>query len=113
MITTSSSFDKESFKKVVKEQVKVLYRKTLQEATPQQIYQAVCYAVKDTIIDNWMKTQKAMEVQDPKTVYYMSMEFLMGRLLTSNMQNLGIYEVAKEGLADFGIEIGELEAMMS
>ena len=79
MIASNNNFDKEAFKKAVKEQVKILYRKTLAEATDQQIYQAVCYAVKDTIIDNWMKTQKAMDVQDTKTVYYMSMEFLMGR----------------------------------
>ena len=68
MLATNTTFDKEAFKKEVKEQVKTLYRKTLQEASPQQVYQAVCYAVKDTIIDNWMKTQKAMDAQDPKTV---------------------------------------------
>ncbi|HBB60098.1 MAG TPA: glycogen phosphorylase, partial [Lachnospiraceae bacterium] len=105
MITTSSSFDKESFKKDVKEQVKVLYRKTLQEATPQQIYQAVCYAVKDTIIDNWMKTQKAMEVQDPKTVYYMSMEFLMGRALGNNLINLCEYQGVKKALKELDVDL--------
>ncbi|HCR99291.1 MAG TPA: glycogen phosphorylase, partial [Lachnospiraceae bacterium] len=109
MITTSSSFDKESFKKVVKEQVKVLYRKTLQEATPQQIYQAVCYAVKDTIIDNWMKTQKAMEVQDPKTVYYMSMEFLMGRALGNNLINLCEYQGVKKALKELDVDLNAVE----
>ncbi|MBQ2454345.1 MAG: glycogen/starch/alpha-glucan phosphorylase, partial [Lachnospiraceae bacterium] len=108
MITTSS-FDKESFKKVVKEQVKVLYRKTLQEATPQQIYQAVCYAVKDTIIDNWMKTQKAMEVQDPKTVYYMSMEFLMGRALGNNLINLCEYQGVKKALKELDVDLNAVE----
>ena len=109
MITTSSSFDKESFKKDVKEQVKVLYRKTLQEATPQQIYQAVCYAVKDTIIDNWMKTQKAMEVQDPKTVYYMSMEFLMGRALGNNLINLCEYQGVKKALKELDVDLNAVE----
>ena len=109
MITTSSSFDKEAFKKDVKEQVKVLYRKTLQEATPQQIYQAVCYAVKDTIIDNWMKTQKAMEVQDPKTVYYMSMEFLMGRALGNNLINLCEYQGVKKALKELDVDLNAVE----
>lgn len=109
MLTTNSNFDKESFKKVVKEQVKVLYRKTLQEATPQQVYQAVCYAVKDTIIDNWMKTQKAMEVQDPKTVYYMSMEFLMGRALGNNLINLCEYKEVKKALKEMDVDLNAVE----
>ncbi|MDO4189989.1 MAG: hypothetical protein Q4D29_13470, partial [Lachnospiraceae bacterium] len=74
-----ATFNKESFKKAVKDNVKTLYRKTIEEASEQQIYQAVCYAVKDTVIDNWLATQEAYEKQDPKTVYYLSMEFLMGR----------------------------------
>ena len=74
-------FEKEEFKKSVKENVKFLYRKTLEEATQEQIFQAVSYTVKDVIIDNWLKSQKAYEKQDPKIVYYMSMEFLMGRAL--------------------------------
>ena len=67
----NKSFDKEAFKKEVKENVKVLYRKNLNEATPQQIYEAVCYTVKDTIIEKWMDTQQAYEKEDPKTVYYL------------------------------------------
>ena len=72
-------FNKETFKKSVKDNVKTLYRRTLEEATPQQVFQAVSYAVKDVIIDDWLATQKTYEKEDPKTVYYMSMEFLMGR----------------------------------
>ena len=71
-------FKKEAFKESVKENVKFLYRKKLEEATQEQIFQAVCYTVKDVIIDNWLETQNAYKEQDPKTVYYMSMEFLMG-----------------------------------
>ena len=78
-------FEKEEFKKSVKENVKFLYRKTLEEATQEQIFQAVSYTVKDVIIDNWLKSQKAYEKQDPKIVYYMSMEFLMGRALAEAM----------------------------
>ena len=77
----NAEFKKETFKNSVKENVKMLYRKNLEDASQQEIYQAVCYAVKDVIIDNWLKTQKAMEEQDPKILYYMSMEFLMGRAL--------------------------------
>ena len=71
-------FDKELFKRSVAYNIKTLYRKNLSEATKQQIYQAVCYAIKDQIIDSWMDTQKAVEKKDLKIVYYMSMEFLMG-----------------------------------
>ena len=76
-------FDKEVFKKEVRDNIKVLFRKNLEEANQQQIFQAVAYAVKDVIVDNWMTTQKEYEKQDPKTVYYMSMEFLVGILLES------------------------------
>ena len=86
------SFDKELFKRSVLYNVKTLYRKTLEEATPQQIFQAVAYAVKDQIVEQWMETQKAYEKEDPKMVYYMSMEFLMGRALGNNMINLKGYK---------------------
>jgi starch phosphorylase len=74
-------FKKETFKKEVKDEIRRLFRTTLEEATNHQIYQAVCYVAKDVIIDNWMSTQQAMKEQDPKIVYYMSMEFLTGRYL--------------------------------
>ena len=109
MLATNTTFDKEAFKKEVREQVKVLYRKTLQEASPQQVYQAVCYAVKDTIIDNWMKTQKAMDAQDPKTVYYMSMEFLMGRALGNNLINLCEYKEVKKALKELDVDLDAVE----
>ena len=102
-------FEKEEFKKSVKENVKFLYRKTLEEATQEQIFQAVSYTVKDVIIDNWLKSKKAYEKQDPKIVYYMSMEFLMGRALGNNLINLGAYGEVKEALEELGLDINCIE----
>ena len=102
-------FEKEEFKKSVKENIKFLYRKTLEEATQEQIFQAVSYTVKDVIIDNWLKSQKAYEKQDPKIVYYMSMEFLMGRALGNNLINLGAYGEVREALEELGLDINCIE----
>ena len=105
----STSFNKEAFKKSVKDNVKTLYRKTIEEATEQQIYQAVCYTIKDTVIDNWLETQKEYEKQDPKTVYYLSMEFLMGRALGNNMINLKCYKDVAAALDEMGINLNMVE----
>ena len=101
--------DKEAFKEQVKENVKTLYRKTMKEATKQQIFQAVAYAVKDTIIDNWLATQQQFEQDDPKMVYYMSMEFLMGRALGNNLINLCAYKQVKEALDEMGFDLNVIE----
>jgi len=103
------AFNKEAFKKAVKDNVKTLYRKTIEEASEQQIYQAVCYAVKDTVIDNWLASQEAYEKQDPKTVYYLSMEFLMGRALGNTMINLKSYKPIAEALDEMGLNIDLIE----
>ena len=105
----NSQFKKEEFKKSVKDNVKTLYRRTIEEATPQQIFQAVSYAVKDVIIDNWLKSQEAFEKQDPKIVYYMSMEFLMGRALGNNLLNLSAFDEVKEALDELGFDINTIE----
>ena len=102
-------FKKEAFKKSVKENVKYLYRKKLEEATPEQIFQAVSYTVKDVIIDNWMESQNAYDEEDPKIVYYMSMEFLMGRALGNNLINLCAYEEVKEALEELGLDLNVIE----
>jgi len=103
------TFDKEMFKKNVMYNVKTLYRKTLEEATPQQIFQAVAYTVKDTIIDNWLETQQEYEKKDPKTVYYLSMEFLMGRALGNDLINLQEYKPVKEALEELGLDLNVIE----
>ena len=102
-------FNKDEFIKSVKENVKNLYRKTLDEASQQEIFQAVSYTVKDVIIDDWLATQKAFDKQDPKMVYYMSMEFLMGRALGNNMINLKMYKEVKEALGEIGLNLDEIE----
>ncbi len=102
-------FKKEAFTESVKENVKYLYRKTIEEASQQQIFQAVSYAVKDVIIDKWLETQKEYEKEDPKIVYYMSMEFFMGRALGNNLMNLTVYDDVKEALEEMGIDLNGIE----
>ncbi len=102
-------FDKAKFKQQVEDNVRSLYRKNLNEADKQEIFQAVCFSVKDTIIEDWMTTQKAYEKEDPKTVYYLSMEFLMGRALGNNLINLCEYKEIKEALKELGIDLNAIE----
>ncbi len=106
---TKSGFDKELFKKEVTDNVKMLFRKKIDEASQQQIFHAVAYAVKDMIMDQWIATQKEYEKEDVKTVYYMSMEFLMGRALGNNMINLMCYKEIKEALTELGLDINVIE----
>ena len=105
----TKKFNKKEFIREVKANVKALYRKNLEEATQQQLFQAVSYAVKDEIIENWLATQEQYEKDDPKYVYYMSMEFLMGRALGNNMINLTIYDEVKEALEEIGLDINVIE----
>ena len=101
--------DKEAFKQRVKDNVRTLYRKNLSEASQQQLFQAVAYAAKDIIIDDWMASQQQFEQDDPKMVYYMSMEFLMGRALGNNLINLCAYREVKEALSEMGVDLNVLE----
>ncbi|MCD8131263.1 MAG: glycogen/starch/alpha-glucan phosphorylase [Lachnospiraceae bacterium] len=107
--SVKKKFDKEQFKKEVAFNVKTLYRRNIEEATDRQLFQAVAYAIKDDIVDNWMATQKAWEEQDPKMVYYMSMEFLMGRALGNNLINLKSYGDIKEALEELGLDLNVIE----
>ena len=102
-------FDKKTFKKEVKNNVKSLYRKTVEEATPQQLFQAVSFAVKEAIIDDWIATQNQYKKDDPKIVYYMSMEFLMGRALGNNLINMTAYKEVQEALDEMGIDLNAIE----
>ena len=102
-------FEKDGFKRDVRNNVKTLFRKEVEEATPQQLFQAVSYAVKEAIIDDWLATQKQYEKDDPKTVYYMSMEFLLGRALGNNLINMTAYKEVKEALEEMGIDLNVIE----
>ena len=107
--TKKLKFDKELFKRSVQYNTKTLYRKNLDEASPQQIFQAVSYAIKDQIVEDWMDTQKAYEKQDAKMVYYLSMEFLMGRALGNNLINMMAYKEAREALEELGLDLNIVE----
>ena len=109
MTDTAVSFSKEEFKKKVVSNCKSLYRKNIDEADKQQVFQSVAYAVKDLIIDKWIATHKTYDKEDPKVVYYMSMEFLMGRALGNNMINLTKYNEIKEALEELGLDINIIE----
>lgn len=102
-------FDKEEFKEAVRDNVKILFRRTIEEATDNQIYQAVCLAAKDAIIDDWLASQDAYAKSKAKVVYYMSMEFLMGRALGNNLINMQAYEGVKEALDEMGIDLNKIE----
>ena len=103
------TFDKEGIKKSIIDNVKNQFRKTIDEATPQQVYQAVAYAVKDVIIDNWIATQKTFDDLKVKKVYYLSMEFLMGRALGNNIINLGEQKEIREALEELGFDLNAIE----
>ena len=101
--------NKEEFKKDVKSNLRALFRKDIDEATGQQIFQAVAYATKDYIVDMWIATHKKYEEQDAKTVYYLSMEFLMGRALGNNVINLGADKQIREALEELGLDLNVIE----
>ncbi|MDI9241502.1 glycogen/starch/alpha-glucan phosphorylase [Fusibacillus kribbianus] len=106
---SSYQFNKEQFKQEVCANVKNLFRKTISEATPKQVFQAVSYAVKDVIIDEWIATHKEYEKQDVKTLYYMSMEFLMGRALGNNIINIRSRDGIREALDELGFDLNVIE----
>ena len=104
-----TTIDKAELKKQIIYNVKTLYRKTIDEATPQQVFQAVSYALKDDIIDQWIATHKEIERTDAKTLYYLSMEFLMGRALGNNILNLCAQNEVKEVLEELGFDLNTIE----
>ncbi len=109
MKKTKINFDKELFKKSVVNNVRTMYRRELEEASKEQVFQAAAYAMKDQIVDDWMRTQKEFDEKNPKTLYYLSMEFLMGRAFGNNLINLQAYEPVAEALNELGFDINTIE----
>ncbi len=107
--TNPMEINKEEFKKDVKSNLRALFRKDIEEATGQQVFQAVAYAIKDYIVDMWIATHKKYEEEDAKTVYYLSMEFLMGRALGNNVINLGADKQIREALEELGLDLNVIE----
>ena len=101
--------NKDEFKKEVEDYVKVLFRKSIKEADEQQLFQAVSYAVKDFIVDQWMATHKTYEEKDVKSVYYLSMEFLTGRALGNIIINLKGNKAIKEAIEELGLNLDVIE----
>ena len=106
---TQLSFDKDLFKRSVVYNVRTMYRREMGEATRQQVFQAAAYALKDQIIDDWMRTQKAFDEQNPKTLYYLSMEFLMGRAFGNDVINLQAFQPVSEALKELGFDMNKIE----
>ena len=104
-----NTFSKKEFISKVTSEVKSSYRKTLEEASQQELFQAVSNVVKDVIMDQWLATQQVIDKDDPKIVYYMSMEFLMGRALGNNLINLCAYDEVKEALEEIGLDLNVIE----
>ena len=100
---------KEKLKEAVFENIKTQFRKTIDQVSEDQVFHAVAYAVRDIIVDQWIETHKTYEQEDTKTVYYISMEFLMGRALGNNMINLQVNAVVKEVLEELGFDLNLIE----
>ena len=105
----NKGFDKAVFKKAVQDNVKMLFRKTIDEASKEQVYQAVAYSIKDSVIDEWIATHKEYEAEDSRTLYYMSMEFLTGRLLGNTIIALGAKKQVKQALDELGFDLNAIE----
>ena len=105
----SQTINKDELKKTIVFNVKSIYRKTIEEATPAMVYQAVALAVKDMIIDRWIATHKEYDKQDAKIVYYMSMEFLTGRFLGNNIISLCEQKEIEEALSELGFDLNSIE----
>ena len=105
-------FSKEELKAEIAHYLKILYRKSIDEATNQQMFQALSYALKDDIVDKWIATHKQYEKQDVKTVYYLSMEFLTGRALGNIIINLKANDVVRETLNEIGFDLDAIEDVL-
>ena len=84
--------------------------KDVQSATPNDVYLAVSHAVRDRLVQRWIKTQRTYYRNDVKRAYYLSAEFLLGRFLGINLLKLGLWEHARRGLSPYGLDLEEVLA---
>lgn len=104
-----TEISKEEFKQSVVDNLKMLFRRSVEDADQQQLFQAVAYATKDIVVDQWMASHKEFEKQDKKIVYYLSMEFLMGRALGNIIINLKGNQAIKEAIEELGLDLDVIE----
>ncbi len=103
------SFSKETIKNAVVECLRNLFRKTVETATDVELYEACIYALRTVFTEKWIKTHDEYKEKDVKMVYYLSMEFLMGRFFGNGVINLQMYDTIREALAELGIDYNLIE----
>ena len=99
----------ETFKEIFISTVENQYAIDFKDSTPYQQYVALGEMLRLKIADDWKETNKKIYEQNLKKIYYFSMEFLMGRMITNNLMNAGVYPVVKEAFNQLGIDINEVE----
>ena len=100
---------KKQLKNELQENVKYISRKNLKHASPEEIHEATVRTIRDLIMDQWIKTHQKYEELNVKHVYYLSMEFLLGRALSNNLINLSIDEEIREIFEELGIDYNVIE----
>ena len=100
---------KDRIKEMIIDNVRTLFRKSIDHTTSEEVYQAAVYAIRDIVNERWMKTHDEYYEKDVKMVYYLSMEFLMGRFLGNSIINLSIYKSVKEAFDELKIDYNLVE----
>lgn len=103
------NISKDELKGLIVDNVKNLYRKTVDSASKEELYQAAVFAVRDVITDKWIKTHNDYAEKDVKVVYYLSMEFLMGRFLGNAVLNLMMDDEVRAAFTELGIDYNTIE----
>ena len=98
----------EEMKESIRRQLRLTLARHLDNATPRELWMATCLAVREKIIDRFIETQSAHNERDARRVYYLSLEYLMGRLLNSNLCNSGLREAVSSALGDLGFDLETL-----
>lgn len=100
---------KESFIKEFKTKLKKTYLKDISNSTIRERYNILGTLLREEISKDWFKTNKLLEKKDQKKVYYFSMEFLMGRLITNNLMNMNVHDLVENAFSDLGLDLNEVE----